>query len=365
MASDIPNDGAHDVTVPITGGGDTSMARIIVEGNNNIFYAVNASNFSIQESEFIIIVDTTELDICEPNSPVYNFTYNTFLGFSNLTNFSVTGLPAGASAVINPTSTTTDGTVGTITINGTGSLAVGSYPFEFQGISGSITQSIDLIMNVYNDVIDAVVLTSPVDGAIDQSAGPELVWTGNDNAQDYLVEVSSDVNFTTIVDSGTVQSTSYIASNLNISTLYYWRVTASNLCNTAPASSVFSFTTAEISCGFFDATDLPIDILETGNATDTYTSVLNVPNDAPITDVNVTISIQHGWNNDLDIFLISPAGTIVELSTDNGVDNDEDYIDTVFDQEATTLITDGSTPFTGTFIPEGDLSTLYLSLIHI
>ncbi|WP_081988173.1 reprolysin-like metallopeptidase [Psychroserpens jangbogonensis] len=358
MASNVPNDGSHDVTVPVTGG-DTTMARVIVEGNDNIFYAVNASNFSIQESEFIITVDTTELDICEPNSLVYNFTYNTFLGFSNLTNFSVTGLPAGASAVINPTSTTADGTVGTITVNGTGSLAVGSYPFEFQGTSGSITQSVDLIMNVYNDVIDAIVLTSPADGAIDQSSEPELVWTGNDNAQDYLVEVSSDVNFTTIVDSGTVQSTSYTASNLNISTLYYWRVTASNLCNTAPASSVFSFTTAEISCGFFDVTDLPIDILETGNATDTYTSVLNVPNDAPITDVNVTISIQHGWNNDLDISLISPSGTVIVLSEDNGNDGEEDYTNTVFDQEAGTLITAGTSPFTGTFIPEGDLSTLY------
>ena len=117
MASDIPNDGAHDVTVPITGGGDTSMARIIVEGNNNIFYAVNASNFSIQESEFIITVDTTELDVCQPSSPVYNFTYNTFLGFSDTTTFSVLGLPVGASAVVNPSSTNTDGTLGTITIN--------------------------------------------------------------------------------------------------------------------------------------------------------------------------------------------------------------------------------------------------------
>ena len=214
-------------------------------------------------------------------------------------------------------------------------------------------------MNVYNDSVNAAILASPSNGAIDLSTEPELMWTGSENAQDYLVEVSSDMNFATIADSGTVQSTPYTASNLNTNTLYYWRVTASNLCNTAPVSSVFSFTTANISCGFSNATDLPIDILETGNITDTYTSVINVSNDAPINDINVTINIQHDWNNDLDIFLISPAGTIVELSTDNGVDNDEDYIDTVFDQEATTLITDGSTPFTGTFIPEGDLSTLY------
>ncbi|WP_052461142.1 zinc-dependent metalloprotease [Psychroserpens mesophilus] len=358
MASDVPNDGSHDVTVPITGG-DTSMARVIVEGNNNIFYAVNGSNISIQESEFVITVDNSELDICQPNSLVFNFEYDTFLGFSDPTNFSVSGLPAGTSAVISPNSASADDTMGTITINGTGSLATGSYSLTFVGTSGAISRSVDLVMNVYNDTVDAVVLASPANGAIDQSTEPELTWNGSDNAQDYLVEVSSDINFATIVDSGIVQSTSYVPSNLNTSTLYYWRVTASNLCNTAPASSEFSFTTAEISCGFFDAIDLPIDILVTGNGTDNYTSVINVPNNAPITDVNVTISIQHDWNNDLDIFLISPQGTSVELSTDNGEDFDDDYIDTTFDQEAATLITNGSSPFTGTFIPEGDLSTLY------
>ncbi|MBO6630220.1 MAG: hypothetical protein JJ936_01370, partial [Psychroserpens sp.] len=45
MASNVPNDGTHDVTVPTTGG-DTTTARVIVEGNNNIFYAVNSTNFS-------------------------------------------------------------------------------------------------------------------------------------------------------------------------------------------------------------------------------------------------------------------------------------------------------------------------------
>ena len=35
------------------------------------------------------------------------------------------------------------------------------------------------------------------------------------------------------------------------------------------------------------------------------------------------------------------------------------FFSQVFDQEAATSITDGSAPFTGTFRPEGDLSTIY------
>jgi len=45
LASDVPNDGSHDVMAPI--GIGTVQARIIVEGAGNIFYAVNNSNFTI------------------------------------------------------------------------------------------------------------------------------------------------------------------------------------------------------------------------------------------------------------------------------------------------------------------------------
>ena len=84
-------------------------------------------------------------------------------------------------------------------------------------------------------------------------------------------------------------------------------------------------------------------------------SVINMPTGATITDVNVTINLNHTWDSDLDIFLVGPTGTRVELSTDNGSLGDN-YIDTVFDDEATQPITDGSAPFTGSFQPEGNLS---------
>ena len=358
LASDVPNDGSQDVTVPIAGS-DTSMARLIVEGHNNIFYAVNSSDFTIQESEFVITVTDTELDVCQPNSAVYNFTYNTFLGFSDTTTFSVSGLPSGTSATINPISASADGTNGTVTIDGIGSLAVGSYMFTFDGVSGGTSQTIDLMMNVYNDTFGSTTLVQPLDNATDLGSEVDLTWNGSDNAQDYLVEISTQANFSSIFDSATVQVTSYTVDNLEANTTYYWRVTASNSCGVANPSSVFSFTTANIICNSYDANDLPIAILETANAVDNYTSVINVPTNEAISDINVTINIQHTWNNDLDIFLISPAGTIVELSTDNGNDDDDNYTNTVFDQEASTAITSGTSPFTGTFIPEGDLSVLY------
>ncbi|MEH6537024.1 MAG: reprolysin-like metallopeptidase [Psychroserpens sp.] len=358
LASDITNNGTADITVPFTGG-DTSMARVIVEGNSNIFYAVNSSDFTIMTPDFTTTFTNTELDVCIPNSAVYNFTYNTFLGFIDTTTFSVTGLPSGASAVINPTSATADGTLGTVTINGIGGLAQGSYSFTFEGTSGGTTESVDLIMNVFTNSVNPAVLTSPSNGAIGTNSDVDLMWNGSPNTQDYFVEISTQSDFSTIFDSATVQTTLYTVSGLSVSTAYFWRVTASNLCNVASPSSVFNFTTPTIICNTYSASDVPISILETGNAVDNYTSVINVGTNELISDVNVTINIEHAWNNDLDIFLISPTGTIVELSTDNGNDGDDNYTNTVFDQEAATSITAGSSPFTGIFIPEGDLSTLF------
>ncbi|WP_336128260.1 proprotein convertase P-domain-containing protein [Mesoflavibacter sp. CH_XMU1422-2] len=112
----------------------------------------------------------------------------------------------------------------------------------------------------------------------------------------------------------------------------------------------------DVECTVYSATDLPITIASTG-ADANYTSVINILEDAPIADVNVTISINHTWNSDLDISLISPAGTIIELSTGNGGSSDN-YTNTVFDQDAKASITTGSAPFTGVFMPEGDLSLL-------
>ncbi len=66
-------------------------------------------------------------------------------------------------------------------------------------------------------------------------------------------------------------------------------------------------------------------------------------------------TIFHSYDGDLDIFLKGPDGTEVELSSDNGSSGDN-YIGTIFDDEATALITTGTAPFTGTFKPEFPLS---------
>jgi subtilisin-like proprotein convertase family protein len=353
VASNVANDGSETFTVPAIGG-DTTQARLIVEGNNNIFYAVNSTNFTIQGSEFVLNVPNPDVVVCSPNNATYNFVYNTFLGFTGTTTFSANGLPAGATIAFSPATAVTDGTSVTATVSNTGSLAPGSYSFELVGTSGSIVKTALVTLNVFSGSVATAVLSTPANGATNVNANVTLTWNADANVQDYFVEIATDAAFTTIVNSATVGTNTYTIA-LSANTQYYWRVTASNECATATTSSVFSFTTENVTCASFTATDTPIAISASG--TNTYTSTINVAPNLPITDVNVTINITHTWDEDLDIRLTSPTGTVIELSTDNGGQGDN-FTNTTFDQQATTLITAGAAPFTGSFVPEGNLSNL-------
>jgi hypothetical protein len=246
LASDVDNDGSHSFTVPVTGGGDTTEARIIVEGKDNIFFAMNSSNFTIQESEFALAVASPEASVCSPNDAVYDITYNTFLGFTGTSTFSVSNLPTNATATFNPVTVSADGTPVTLTVSGISGVAPGAYDFKIIATSGAISKDADVRLEVFNGVPGNVTLTAPTDGNVDESITPTLAWDADDNSASYEIEVALDNTFTTIVNSGSSSSSSYVPSGLNQTTTYYWRVRGKSPCGTGSFSSVFSFTT--LSC---------------------------------------------------------------------------------------------------------------------
>lgn len=87
-------------------------------------------------------------------------------------------------------------------------------------------------------------------------------------------------------------------------------------------------------------------------------SLIQVPTQiSRITDVNVSLSLTHSFLPDLDIFLISPSGTRIELVTDP-ISNETSMTDTIFDDQARIGILEGTAPFTGRFRPEGHLDDL-------
>ena len=64
----------------------------------------------------------------------------------------------------------------------------------------------------------------------------------------------------------------------------------------------------------------------------TLTSTIDVSGLAgTLVDVNVSLAIQHTWDSDMDVHLISPGGTRVELFTDVGLDGDDFFYTSIDD----------------------------------
>ena len=357
LASNVPNDGSQDVVAPNTGG--ISTARVKVEAVGNIFYAINPTNFNVQASEFVLNVANPEVDVCTTDDAIFNFTYNTFLGFSDTTTFSTTGLPAGTSAVFSPATANADGTNVTATISGIGGLALGNYSFTLVGTSGSIVKTANVEFNVYDSNLNALNLLTPTLGETDlPSDNTVFTWDADSNATSYEIDIATDAGFTNIVISDTVVTPSFTATTLNTQTQYFWRVRGVNLCGLGSYSQG-NFTTSSIVCTIYSSSDTPISIPD-ANPTG-INSVINVSTSEPISDINVTVNITHTFDGDLVLTLIAPDGTPIVLSDRNGGPGNN-FENTVFDQEAGNPISSGSAPFTGSFAPDGDLSTLYGTL---
>ena len=87
------------------------------------------------------------------------------------------------------------------------------------------------------------------------------------------------------------------------------------------------------------------------------TSALNVTDTYSILDLNVKIDITHTNVEDLSATLINSAGARVPLFYRVGGTGDN-FTATIFDDQATTPISSGTAPFTGSFVPESPLGTL-------
>ena len=96
--------------------------------------------------------------------------------------------------------------------------------------------------------------------------------------------------------------------------------------------------------------DIPITISDTG----------------AITDVNVSVRLNHTFDGDLAMTLIAPDNTSIPLVTNRGSSgqnfgsgtNDCSGTSTVFDDSAATAISAGGAPYAGSFRPESVLSAL-------
>ncbi|XXY46469.1 proprotein convertase P-domain-containing protein [Sorangium sp. So ce269] len=86
-------------------------------------------------------------------------------------------------------------------------------------------------------------------------------------------------------------------------------------------------------------------------------SVLAVPSAGVIRRVSLELDITHPFDGDIDVSLTSPAGSTVEVSSDNGGSGDN-YRGTIFDMGCAAPVTSAMAPFRGCYRPEASFAAL-------
>lgn len=354
LASNIANNGTYDITVP---NNTTDLGRIKIESANNIFYAINDANISIQAKEFTMTFSQDSVSVCKPDDAVYNFMYNTALSFNEETTFTATGLPTGSSATFSPALATANNTAVEMTILGVSSVDLGIYNITVTGTSEvtSMVKNEPIALEVYNSTLVIPTLLSPTDGITEFVKPYKLEWESDTNSVEYVVQISTISDFSSIAEEAMVETNSFLPQNLTVNTRYYWRVKGKNSCGESDYSSIFNFTTADEICDTYNSVDTPKSIPDD----DPFgtNSIINVSDPKTVTKVVVKVNISHPYIKDLALTLISPDGISILLSVNNGGDGDN-YTNTTFDDDAEVSIGDGSPPFTGTYAPEIPLAYL-------
>ncbi|NHN27354.1 T9SS type A sorting domain-containing protein [Flavobacterium jejuense] len=352
LASKVPNDGSEIITVPNSVG---TSNRIMVKGNNHIFYDISNVNFSITAppSSFSVafsgVEGTQNKSFCTTNTVDFTINYSALGGFSSATSFAVTGNPSGSTVNFNPNPISTTGTV-VLTLGNLTSVASGDYQILVNATSGGVTKTVPFYLSIG---VSPVVLNSPADNAIAQNISLNLIWNPSPVATSYDVQVATDNAFTNIISSGNSITNSYSLSGLNEGTDYYWRVLPKNSTCTGVYGNQFKFTTGIISCATTSSPNVPLTIPASISQVFVGTSTLNIPSGATIADVNVTMNITHTWINDLTATLTSPSGTVVQLfSRECNPNASVNNIVATFDDSGSTLVCGNNPGISGNVVPD-------------
>jgi subtilisin-like proprotein convertase family protein len=348
LASKVPNDGSEIITVPNSVG---SNNRIMVKGYKHIFYDISNSNFTITTptTNFAVgyngVADQQNKETCAGVIPVvFNFLYTTYNNFSSATNFTVTGLPTNAVGSFSQSSATANATVSLSVV--TNNVTPGFYAIVINATSGTSVVNTPFYLRVFSAGFATVSLTSPVNLATAQPVNLNLTWQAEPNASSYDIQISTDQNFANNVQNFVVSGTNLGVTNLSEVTSYYWRVKPKNTACTGTFGSNYKFTTGQVVCNNYASANVPIVIPTTANAI--VNSTLTVTDTSTISDINVSVNIQHTWVNDMTITLISPAGTEVQLVVRPCSSSPLNDIIATFDDSGSPIVCGNNPAITGT-----------------
>ncbi len=205
-------------------------------------FAIVCSN-CVDMPGFSLAATPVSQAICTPDDAHIAVTVGSILGYDSDVTLDVDGAPAGATTNFSINPVTPPG-ASTLTIGNTGDVDPGAYALTINANSIDQSRSVVRHLNVSTAEPDAALLQLPANNATNVATSPTLIWQAADQASSYRVEVATDIGFSNVVvDITTVDLTASIQTPLDSNTLYFWRVTADNVCGTGSSSTVFRFKT--------------------------------------------------------------------------------------------------------------------------
>jgi subtilisin-like proprotein convertase family protein len=292
------------------------------------------------------------------NTEFFDFNYLQTIG--GTTTFSIDGQPTNATVNLSETSLTEDGTF-TVTFENLENVAFGTYPISVTGTNGSETTTIHLQLKVLHAFSgEEVVRLSPENGLTGTTTAKiDFSWESYNNAETYLIEVSENPSFNTILFFENNDDLEFSIEGLQSETIYYWRIKPENECVSGDFSSIYSFQTGISDCSnTYEATDFSMASIAITAEVTGYVP-FNVTDNIIVDKILVTTDITHTYVQDMLISLEAPEsieGTTVVLLENpcNGTDD----INTTFDDSAEDLVCRAFAPaILGSIAPINNMSS--------
>jgi len=350
LATNVPNDGQQDIVVPLV---QSLQARIKVAAAENVFFNINTADLEIITTDFVLSPVLASISSCNKATETFEVNYKTFNNYQGLTSFSIENLPSGLSATISPESANTYTTI-TINLSGLDEISKGKYNFLLKGVGSSLEHETVLKLENHGLISNSPALTCPKNNAIAQSTSTIFKWSANPNANSYLIEIATDSDFSTIVDSANTPENNYTSKILNEETSYYWRVSASNSCTTTLNSLVATFTTGAAEILEYSSNNLQLEIPDNNNQG--ISTTIDIPDNFDISNLRVMLNITHSFIGDLEIILTHPDNETIYLTQATGREG-QNLLDVLFDDNASKNFLTAIPPFSDAYRPFEPLAT--------
>jgi hypothetical protein len=310
------------------------------------------------DSNFRFNTETASQVVCSDVGAEFTFDYEQIGTVT--TNFSVEGLPGGATADFSSPSLDANGTT-TLTLSDLEDIPAGIYELVVVGDDGTETERRSITLQIYHPNFDnnPVLASYPANGERDiPFAAVNLTWDENINAESFEIEISDSPAFTNIIDSGTETDVDFTVSGLASQSVYYWRVRPTNRCATGDFSEIFSFQTGGEDCSnTYEATNYGSSQIFDNPSTASVP--VDIGDDLTINRLIVNADITHRAVDDLIITLQQPGtlGGAETILLQNACDETDDLIGVSFDDTAGAVVCNATSPaITGSVAPVESLA---------